>query len=78
MCSPLSLIAATANVNNNGDEPAANPAVSPDSTLGAGIVTLRSAIQYINAQGQPANTITFTGFAGVITPATDLTLLLCL
>jgi hypothetical protein len=43
--------------------------------LGVGIVTLRSAIQYINAQGQPSNTINF-GISGTgpftIAPATDL------
>lgn len=66
------LNAATANVNNNGDASAANPALSPDSTLGVGIITLRSAIQYVNAQGNPSNTITFSGFSGTITPGSNL------
>lgn len=35
-------------VNSSLDYPAKEPAVSPDSTLGPGIVTLRSAIEYVN------------------------------
>ena len=36
-------------VNSTLDNPAANPTTSPDSTAGVGVVTLRSAIQYVNA-----------------------------
>ena len=70
-----SIHAAMATVNNIGDAPATNPAVSPDSTLGVGIITLRSSIQYLNAQAQPSNTIDFN-ISGTgpftIQPQTDL------
>ena len=56
-CQPSMLFAALATVNSVGDASALNPAVSP--VTAGGQVTLRSAIQYINAQGQSANTINF-------------------
>lgn len=50
-----------ATVNSTADHPASNPAISPLSTLGSGIVTLRSAIQYANASATflPGDTIAF-------------------
>ena len=44
-------------VTSTGDAPALNPAFSPLDA--GGQVTLRSAIQYINAQAQASNTINF-------------------
>src|ERR1044071_3869744 len=61
-----SLHATTIVVNNTADAAAANPAVSADSTLGAGIITIRSAIPRANALAGadiitlPAGTYTLT------------------
>lgn len=52
------LFAAAATVNSTGNAPAANPAIAP-FTATPGEITLRSAIQFINAQAQLANTISF-------------------
>ena len=59
-----SIFAATAQVNSILDAPAFDANSAPDVFFaGSGIVTFRSAIQYLNAQVQPSNTITF-GIAG--------------
>ena len=59
-----SIFAATAQVNSILDAPAFDANSAPDAFFaGSGIVTFRSAIQYLNAQVQPSNTITF-GIAG--------------
>jgi hypothetical protein len=47
-------------VNSNQDNPAANAATGCDSTLGAGIVTLRSAIEHFSSVDGD-NVITFSG-----------------
>ena len=52
--------ASTAVVNSTADAPAAAPNVNADSTLGAGIITLRSAIQFSQGTAAvPPTTITF-------------------
>lgn len=53
-----SLCAVTVCVNDSGDESALFPGNSPHS--GPGRVTLRSAIEHINAIGEASNTITFS------------------
>ncbi len=61
-----SLQAMTIVVNNTADAAAVNPGVSADSTLGAGVITIRSAIQRANALAGadvitlPAGTYTLT------------------
>jgi hypothetical protein len=52
-------LAATCVVNNTGDAAALSAAAGCDSTLGAGVITLRSAIEHFNSVGG-TNTITFS------------------
>ena len=53
-----SLFAVTVSVNDNGDESAMFAEKSPE--IESGQVTLRSAIEYINACGEASNAITFS------------------
>jgi hypothetical protein len=50
---------ATVTVNSTGNQAAANPAVSPDSTAGVGIITLRSAFDFSQNGAVAPTTIIF-------------------
>ena len=53
------LHATTVTINTSQDADAIAPGVSPVSTLGGGLITLRSAIQYFNAANPGSNAINF-------------------